>query len=184
MNHLRRVAGPAYVLVGILIVLPALDLFQAIWPLRPGDVSWRLVSVGLLSRVMITPILGLLVAYAAALLLEQRRVLRTLAVIEGILALTLVAVLVLYGLDAIELRARLASANRNYDVGILFSFVRYGLAFVILAVLAVSQWRAAGAMNREGRREKAEPAALLFHVSKKATESPAAPADAEPVRGG
>ncbi len=135
-------------MVAILIVFPALDLVQGVWPVRVGDVSWRVASVGLFSRAMLTPILGLVLAYAAALLLEHRRFVRTMAVLNGLFTVTLLAVLGFYALDALELRARLAAENRNYDIGIAFSFVKYAFALVVLLVLTVSEWRTAGTMRK------------------------------------
>ncbi len=106
MNQLRRVAAAAYLLAALLIVFTSMDLVQSVWPIRAGDVQWRVLSVGLLSRMLITPLLGLVVAYFAALLMEHRRVLRTLAVLEALLAVLLVVGIGFYALDALELRAR------------------------------------------------------------------------------
>lgn len=179
MNHLRRVAVPAWVMVAILVVFPILDLVQGVWPVRMGDVSWRVASVGLFSRAMLTPILGLVVAYAAALLLEQRRVVRTMAVLNGLMTVVLLAVLGFYALDAVELRARLASENRNYDLGIGFSFLKYGFGLAMLLVLTVSEWRTAGTMRR-GSRRQAESGGVVFRAGDRTAE---ASADAEPVEG-
>lgn len=151
MTHVRRVAVPALLLSGILVLFPLLELTQSIWPIRPGEIPWRVLSVGLFSRMLVTPLLGLVLAYGAALLLGRRRLLRGLAVLSGLLALILIVGLVFYALDALQLRSRLVEANRNYDVGILLSFAKYGVGLVFLLTLMRSQWRAATAVSREGR---------------------------------
>jgi len=179
MNHLRRVAAPAYLLAAILVMFTALDLVQSVWPFRAGDVQWRVLSVGLTSRMLIPPLLALVVAYAAALLAEHRKVLRTLAVLDGLLAVALLAGLAFYALDALELRARLTEANQNYDIGIAFSFVKYFLSFVVLAWLTLGQWRAASSMRRGGRREvAAEGATSVVFARVDKGDKAAAPAKA------
>lgn len=179
MNHLRRVAAPAYFLALILVLSTGLDLVQSIWPLRIGDVQWRVLSIGLMSRMLIPPLLGLVLAYVAALLAEHRGVLRTLAVVDGLLALGLLAGLGFYALDALELRARLAQGNQNYDLGISFSFVKYLLGFALLVWLTIGQWRSASGMRKGGRRQAAEPAtAVVFARGDKADKAGGAPAAA------
>jgi hypothetical protein len=189
MNQLRRVAAAAYLLAAILILFTVMDLVQSVWPIRVGDVQWRVLSVGLLSRMLITPLLGLVIAYAAALLLEHRRVLRTLAVLEALLALILVVGMGFYALDALELRARITEGNRNYDLGIAFSFVKYALGFAALAVLTVSQWRTASGMRKGSRRQGSESgSSVVFAPGDKGDKGPAPrpaakkPREAEPVQ--
>jgi hypothetical protein len=184
MNHLRRVVAPAYLLAAILIVFTVLDLTQSVWPVRIGDVQWRVLSIGLLSRLLIPPLLALVVAYAAALVGEHKGTLRALAVLDGVLAVVLLVGLAFYSLDALELRARLTQANQNYDIGIALSFVKYLLSFLILAWLTVSQWRAGSAMRRGGRRGAPEPGANVVFSRVEKDKAPgaqkAAPAPPEP----
>ncbi len=168
MNHLRRVAPAAYLLAAILIVFTAMDLLQTILPIRVQDVQWRVVSIGLLSRIMVTPVLGLVVVYAVALLAEHRRVLRTMAVLDGVLALIVAVGLAFYALDALELRARLTQGSRNYDLEISFSFAKYILGLVVLVALTIGPWRAATSIGRGSRRQGSEPASpVVFGRGKK-----------------
>ena len=188
MNHLRRVAPAAYLLAVILIVFTVMDLAQTVLPIHLGDVQWRVGAVGLLSRMMITPLLGLVVAYAVALLAEHRRVLRTMAVLDGLFVLVLLVGLAFYALDALELRARLTEGSRNYDLGISFSFVKYLFGLVILVVMTIGPWRAATGIRKGGRRQGAEsPTAVVFGRGEKGdrgTPARTAPAsrEAEPVQ--
>lgn len=161
MTSLRRLAFPALILSAVLILFPLLELAQAIWPLRPGEMPWRVLSVGLFSRMLVTPLLGLAFAYGAALLLERRGLLRALSVFTGLLAVLLLLGLAFYALDVLELRAQISDTSADYDLGILLSFVKYGVSLLFLLTLARSTWRAATAVDRE-RRQIAAPASLVL----------------------
>ena len=159
MSPLRGMAGPAYLIVAILVVFPALQLVQAIWPMRFDDISWRVTSVGLLSGEILIPLLGLVFAHALALFLEQWRVVKTLAWVNVALAVILVLGLGVYALDARELRADIArDAQRAYDLGIVVSFAKFGLGLLVLAALVYAQRRVLGEVEAKARLAEAERA--------------------------
>lgn len=168
MNHLRRVAVPAYFVAAIIIVFTALDLVEGILPVHPSDARWRVLSIALLSRRLLLPLVGLVLAYGSALLLGQARTLRALAALDAVVALVLAIGVAFYMLDSVTVRARLDDAGR---LGVLISLAKFGFGFAMLALLAFSQWRAAGAVERADRQH-ADEGSLVFHPGSKGPAPP------------
>ncbi|HEX6558711.1 MAG TPA: hypothetical protein VF021_04595 [Longimicrobiales bacterium] len=161
MDHPRKLSVPAYTAVAVLLLLPCLEFVQAVSPLSPTVTQWRVIAVGLLSRVLVTPLLALLIAHVVAVLLEQRRTLRVFAVLNGAFALLLVLGVALFALDAAEVRVEVAPQSRpTYEFGVLLAFAKLGLAFVLLVVLSITEWQAAARLKR--RFDRAGAAAPLF----------------------
>lgn len=179
MNHLQRAGASAYGVAALLLIFTLLDLVQATWPARPGDDSWRVITAGLLSRVLVTPVLGLLLAFAAALLLNQPRVLRALAVANVLLVAALGIGLAFFALDALQVRSRVALDTRGtYDLGLALSFVKYGAVILLLALMAWSEWRSGGSLGRTGaRRTRQTP--LVFRQAARRVEPASQPVVAD-----
>jgi hypothetical protein len=175
MNHLQRVGASAYGVAALLLIFPLLDVLQAVWPPRLGEVSWRVIAAGLLSRVLVTPVLGLLLAFAAALILSQPRVLRTLAVVNALVAVLAAAGLAIFGLDALQVRNQVGmDARGSYDLGLLLSFLKYGVVLLVLALMAWSEWKSAASLGRtSGRRSRHTP--LVLRQTPRRTESDTQP---------
>ncbi|MGD2069217.1 MAG: hypothetical protein PVI57_11135 [Gemmatimonadota bacterium] len=168
MRQLERLGLPAWCLALILVLFPVLDLAQGFWPFQPGEVAWRFGAASLLSRAVVTPLIGLTLAYAAAVLLDQSRVLKVLAVLNGVLAVVLLGGVAVYVLDAIQMRARVApDALRQFDVGSGVVLVKFGLGFVVLLVLLVSEWRTASGLARRRRASRAETSAVLVQPARR-----------------
>jgi hypothetical protein len=102
---LQAIGAPLYLVAVLLVVVPTADSLFTVLPLQLGEPGWRFGATGLLTRAFLTPLLGLLIATLFAALAEQRRVLGALSWLSGIAALGLVLALVLFCLDAIQLRA-------------------------------------------------------------------------------
>ena len=163
MNQLRRAVLAAYVVAGILLVFTALDLAQATWPPNPGDLGWRVITIGLLSRVLVTPILALLLIHVAALFSEHRRVLTTMAVVDALLAIILLGGVGAFALDALQMRTQVGpDARSNYDFGLIASFVKLCGTALFLLFLGFSQWRTAGRLHREVGRRRSSSTPLVM----------------------
>jgi hypothetical protein len=70
--ELKAFAWPAYCVAVLLVVTPLVDLVANVWPPRLSAVEWRFGTFGLLSGFLLTPLLGMVLATAAAALLEHR----------------------------------------------------------------------------------------------------------------
>jgi hypothetical protein len=141
--ELKAFAWPAYFVAALLVVTPLVDLVANVWPPRPGAVEWRFGTLGLLSGFLLTPLLGMVLATAAAALLEQRGAQRVLALLD----LTGAALLLLVGatlsLDWLQMRASIDPATRPaIDIGSGKSIAKHVGVAIALAWLGVVGWRA------------------------------------------
>jgi hypothetical protein len=159
MKNFYRVAGPTYLFAFIAVLVPVLDWILGAWPMQFGEVAWRFSAVSLLSRATMFPLLGLLLAFGAALLLEHRRVLRVLSVLNGLLAFVLVVGVILFILDTLQVRVQVAAdARTRFYMGSLMALAKFGFAFLLLLALSVNHWKAASVLSKTGRVGKAESA--------------------------
>lgn len=170
MRRLERLGLPAWLLALILVLFPVLDLLPALWPLQPGEIAWRFSVGGLVSRIVLMPLIGLALAYAAAVLLDQVRVLKVLAVLNALLVLVLLAGVMVFVMDASQMRLRVApDALDRFDVGAATALVKYGLGCLILLGLLVSEWRTASTMSRRREAARSEASAALLQRAKRRT---------------
>jgi len=181
MQSPRKIAVPAYMVAAVLVLFPLLDAALTIWPPQPGAVTWRFGAVGLLSRAVMTPLLGLLVAFALALWLEQRRVLRALAVLSGIVTVCLLGAMALFVLDAIQVRSQVrVDAKTAFDAASLVALGKYGAVLLATLGFAIGGWKAArGGPSPRRAREGAAPAGLIQVAGRSVPSSGAAPVAGE-----
>ena len=98
---------------------------------------------------MATPMLALLIACGAALILEQPRVLRTLATITAGFGVLMMVGLMVYVLDALQVRTQItAQARATFQLGFLLSLLKFGVGLAFVESFAVVAWRAATALKR------------------------------------
>ena len=106
----------AYPVALLLFVGTLLDEGPKIWPMHPDDRSWRYGAMGILLSAVVTPLLALGIAFAAAFLARHRvvvRVLSALALALGVALLVAVVVFLFdYGVLAKDIDPRVASGFR------------------------------------------------------------------------
>lgn len=98
------IAPPAY-FAGLLIVLvPSSDALMTVWPLNLGSAYWRFGAVGVTSRELLLPLIGIgsIAALATALRHKKRRI--ATGVLATMCSLALWGTIVLYLLDAFQVR--------------------------------------------------------------------------------
>lgn len=138
----KHLLTATYAVALLLILAPLLDTVWSIAPYRLGEVRWRFAASGLVSRNLLDATLGLLLAYAAAFMGGHRRTQRTVSVVTLLGAIGLVLGLILFVLDAVQLRAALNEAGKNaVTVALLAGSTRYLLVIVTWIILAMSAWR-------------------------------------------
>jgi len=121
-------------------------------PPRLGEVSWRFGAMGLVTNTFAASLVGLLILYGTAVSLGQRRAVRALSVLSGLGAALLLALLVLFALDSVSMRALAVSASkRNFDVAIVQAGVKGGLSLLALLGLGIGGWRTSAAALAERR---------------------------------
>ncbi len=135
--------------VGLLLVLvPLVDLTLRSFPVQFGTLQWRFSTVGLLLGNYGTLILGVALIGFTAALLGDRGVLRIVGTGALIMAVVTIALLVLFALDAVQLRQLVAVAVKH-QVGVS------AIGAVATGLLGASAWffvgRGAMTASRSGR---------------------------------
>lgn len=179
MNRFRYLSWPVYVVSAMLVLLPFAEFFVSIWPLQPGVVRWRFGAVGLFSGALLVPILGVLLAYAVAVLLEHRVMQRIISVLSGLVALVLVAAAAGFVLDMLQMRGQVRpEAHRAFDVASVLGLIKMLMATVALVCLSIGGWRSARVGAPEKRSRTRGVAAPV--MARPLAESAAATVDAAP----
>jgi hypothetical protein len=159
---LRRLAAPAYLIAGLLVVLPLLDFATNVWPPQPGQAVWRYGAVGLFSGFVLTPLLGLVLAMAIAAAIDQARALGVLGALSLVIAVAFVLGMGLFLLDAFQVRASVPPEGRpQFNTGIWRAAVKYVLVAAGLAWLGVAAARAGRHRVRAPQAPRASSPAVL-----------------------
>jgi len=147
------VAG-LYAFAAMLVVLPLTDLFSTAWPPRLTDLSWRYGFMGLAAGYLQTPLLGVLIASAVAYWLGHAGLLRTLSVLSIAVAVVLLAVIALWPMDVMQIRAlREPEAQAGVAIGGAIQELKYLAAFLVLMLLGLGGLRTAGDLAKASKRE-------------------------------
>jgi hypothetical protein len=162
-TDLRGLALPAYLIAIILILIPIVDTTLAVSPLQPASVGWRFGALGLGSQAIMTPLLGGFLAVVTAVVLGHRRALRALQVLALIVAVLFAAAIVLFLLDAIQMRTGIRSeAVRRFDSASLVALIKYVIGIAGTVILS---WTAHRAIKRQRISEKSSEQTPLAFTS-------------------
>lgn len=178
LNRAHILAG--YLLAGILILFPLIEVSLAGWPPRPASVAWRYGTMGIFSRALMTPLLGLLLGSGVALLARQRRAVRVFGVLSALTALFLLFGSGRFLLDALHMRGQVGSdmtARSTLDATTVPALVKLLIGMVGAGVLAYANWSASAA-----RASDVGPGVVRERVSGEADPS-AARRKGAPVEG-
>jgi hypothetical protein len=136
-------------------LFPLLDLFSGLMPPNFGNATWRFGAVGLFSNFAMGLSLELFLMAVIALLANQRRVLLVLGVLSVLLAVVLLGSSVLFVLDALQTRARVAPAvMRRFDFAAGGAVAKLILYAVMNLTLARGEFLAARRRNRPVARSR------------------------------
>jgi hypothetical protein len=139
----KHLTVPAYAIAFLLILFPLLDTALSVFPPRFGEVAWRFGATGIFSRTLMTPLLGLLLAFAVALLREQRKMQRAIAIVSALAAVVVIGAMGMFVLDAVQMRVQVRpQAKTAFDVASLVALGRFTLGLLILVAFAISGWQA------------------------------------------
>ena len=162
MTQTRYLGAPAYFMGLVLVLFPLAETVLVVLPIRAGEVGWRFGATGLLSRALMTPLLGILLMLAVALLLGHRRVLRVISVFCTVGALILAGLVVLFLLDALQMRVQVRpEAKTSFDLATLSSAFKHVVVVALLAVFARAGWKGSRAMAAKRPPRESRNADLL-----------------------
>ena len=160
----RRLRAPGYLIFGIAMVFPILDLVVSVWPVRPETVVWRFGFVGLFSSAIGAPLLILFLIYALAFYSGDRKVVVLCAVLAALMAFVMIAFTGTFVLDALQMKRRVqGAAQPKFLIVSAQALIKLGLQGVAALVLAVSAFRSLKAVKSvPAARADARPSSSLL----------------------
>jgi len=130
--------------VALAFVLPSLMEFALVtFPYRFAEANWRFGAAGLLyNSVVVSPLFGLGLAALVGYFLEQRGVLRTVAIIAFVLAAFLLISFPFFILDFLQLRTQVNPSGRQaYDFVSLKAAITGAVMALAALGLGIGAWR-------------------------------------------
>lgn len=135
----RAFAG-ALAFVGIVcIAYPFADLLLNNWPIQVGDIAWRFQFVGMMSQLLITPLIGVAFLAGAGILNQGGPFLKLGGFVSLVTGLLVLLLTVSFILDGLQLRNLVAADEipifqmsmirallKNLITGVGFIYVGYG----------------------------------------------------------
>jgi hypothetical protein len=154
MRYEQRIVLPAYAVAMIMIVFPVIDFVLQVWPPMLEQSSWRFGAIGIVSRLLITPFLGLLLVLVVAAWREHLRVLQAFTVLNAMLVLAFLALVVVFALDGLEVRALVTPETADrFDLTALVGLFKLGLAPALALLYALAGWKISRSVARAARSE-------------------------------
>lgn len=145
--------------LGLLLCLaPMLDLAAGVGSINPNEVPWRFGALGLLSGALVLPMVGLGLLLVASVLLEQAWLTRTIGIAALLLTVVALALLVVFGLDALQMRAQIRQeAKRPFDLASIKAMASYAMESVVALTLGIQALKLArtAAAGKRGRKAAA-----------------------------
>lgn len=160
----RRLRAPGYLIFGIAMVLPLLDLFVSLIPLRPATVMWRYGAVGFLSSAISVPLLMIFLVYALAYFSGDRKTMILCAILATVITLLMIGGAGTFALDALQMKRRIQEAAQpRFMLTSGMALVKLVLEGLAALVLAVSVFRTLnGAKAASTIRTESRPSSSLL----------------------
>jgi chromate transport protein ChrA len=143
-HSFRPLAWPAYFVAFLLCFFPLVEWFGAVGTPHGPMLRWRFAAVGMLSSMLLTPIVGLFLGHVTALVLRQRRAQWFMTGVSALTVIVLLALLGSFSLDALQLRSSVAPAvKRSFDIALVKVAIDLGLSVIGCLLLTVAGFRVA-----------------------------------------
>ena len=149
-----KISLPAYLISALLITFPLLDSVTQVWPFAPTATQWRFGALGLFSRALMTPLLGLLVMFAASLIAEHQGVQRAVGVLAWLATGTCLALSGIFALDALSMQELVEEqARQAFGASSFLALLKYGLVAVASAALGIAGISSSRSARRRQERQ-------------------------------
>jgi len=126
----------------LLAVASVIDPLIRVYPFHLGTVGWRFGTVGLLTDSLVGFVFGVVWTIAIAAILDDRRTARVLSAFMSVVAIGLLAVLALFVLDALQVRAGVQPSYKTaYDVSVIKAAATMAISFPIALAIGIAGWR-------------------------------------------
>lgn len=158
-DEVRAFAGAVYPLGFLLLLVPIVDVAMRAYPFRTGAPDWRFAAFGTLFGNVGTMLIGLALIGFIAAYRGNYLLLRVLSVVATLAGVLVVGLLVLFALDALQVRQMAPEALRR---PVLASAVGAATAALFGAAslfgVGVGAWISSRAGWRTGRRGERQAA--------------------------
>ncbi len=155
----RRWLPGLYLVGAIYCLMPFIETLGALWPPHPDSAAWRFGAAGIFLSFAASVPLGLLIATAAARVLEHRLALRLIGVISILVAVLLLMIIGAFALDVVQVRSIIKpNVKGGFDVASVKAAMMGLMIMVTMILLAISSFRAAAGEHgarRTTRRDRA-----------------------------
>jgi hypothetical protein len=142
----RRIATPAYLVGTALILFPLADVVTSLVPWAVLEPRWRVAAFGVTSNALLLPMTGLLILFVTAFMAGHRRFRQTIGVTTMVLSLLCLALLIIFGLDALQTRPAIRPELRaSFTFASVGSAIKFFLATIILFFFGLSSRRISAA---------------------------------------
>jgi len=136
----EALAGPLYVIAGLLFLLPTVDFALSIPAAEFSSVQWRFAAVGVLSGYTLLPIAGLGLGFVIASIREHLMVQRILMYMCLTIAVILFVMTMSFVLDGLQVRASVPQEGLPaFSNAFMRALFKLALSAVALAYMG---WRA------------------------------------------
>ncbi len=153
MNEaLRRLVVATYAVALFFVLSPIVDVVTNAWPINVGSEQWRFGFAGIASNYLVSALFGAMLAALLAAATGSRIMLRVIAALSIAAAVVLLVLVVGLLLDSIQLYGEVRPEDlQMFRIGALKSGAKIGAVMVVMAILALSCFRAARTLS--GRTE-------------------------------
>lgn len=148
------------VVVGL---FPVVDLVLQVWPMRPGELTWRYGAVGLAAGYLPSPVFGVAVLVAVAYWREQTLTLRLAGFLALGAAVIILPMMLLFAVDLLEVQTlRPVEQQRPALIAGAVQEIKYLLASVTLGALGIGALRTGKEMAKAEEREAPASRSVLL----------------------
>lgn len=165
MTHTYRPMIKAFYAMGTLLVLSSvLDPAIRTFPFQPQVLTWRFGAVGLFSDATVGVLFGGMWLLATAAFLDNRRTARVLSAFAVLFGLALAAVIVVFSLDALQIRAGAAPGFKPaLDASVIKALTTMGLTAMVSLIAGTAGWRATKFRAEQQKAPRRATSALIDH---------------------
>ena len=131
-TQLRQLGSVMYFAAAALILNFLAQFTIQVWPFKFGELNWRVGAVGLVMDALIATIVPQAIMYTAAVMNNDRKTLQVLRWITFFVGLATLALLLMFALDSVQIRAQLP---QNVKDNFMKVALRAGLVGVLISML-------------------------------------------------
>ena len=131
----RTLLSAAMFAAVVMLIGTGAELVIQTWPIKFGELNWRVGSFGLFLDALAKAIPGLALLYFAAALSDSRKLLKALAILAILLGIVAIPALGMFALDGVQMRATLPQQAKGVFTKVA---LRAGLMGVLSAILFIT----------------------------------------------